>query len=110
MPHMLHFMNLTRDQLERFEGLKTDRDLAHHGPLARGQEVPVHCHKERSLYLVRGKAEFTDGKDGRVVGDGAECNAVVISANQNHGWRSLADGVMIEHCFGVNVDRILAIA
>ena len=95
------FLSLTADQLGRFARLKTERELASHGPLAFGQDVPLHDHQEPALYVVDGLAELADGNGTqRALGKDATANAVLVPAGKRHGWRGLREATRIEHCFG----------
>lgn len=97
----LQFLSLSKKQIERFSGLKTNRELQSHGPLNVGQEVPAHKHGEAALYRVDGLAEFNDGSIMRkTLGDGAHANAVLVPSGKEHGWRGLRPNTIIEHVFG----------
>lgn len=96
----LAFHPLGGQALEVFRGLKTETEMAFHGPLALGQPVPVHTHREPALYVVEeGAAEFQDGVT-LELGIGRPLNAVLVPAEHPHGWKALTDGVVISHVFG----------
>lgn len=97
---MYQFFAFSTEQATRFEGLKTTAELAAHGPLGFGQEVPAHCHANSALYVVNGVAEFIGKGVRRVLGDDSTAVAVLVPAGSEHGWKSLRGETMIEHVIG----------
>lgn len=103
----LRYMHLTPEQRSCFEQLKTTDELALHGPLEKGQEVPTHQHDREALYVVDGLVECLDDKEAIIVG-GDDVDAVLVPAGAPHGWRALASGSKIEHVLGPSVHEVLA--
>ena len=104
----MKFLTLSADQVARFQLLKTSREAAFHGPLAFGQEVPVHTHELTAVYLVQGLAEFVGTNIRRVLGIDATANAVLVPAGEKHGWIGLRANTLIEHVIGTDVEAIMA--
>ena len=108
----LTFFRLSPSQQTAFDRARTTRALQNHGPLAFGQEVPVHDHDEPAVYVVDGLAYFKDDQGTcRAIGRDATANAVVVPAGQAHGWQGLFGGTRIEHVIGAReVENLLAVA
>lgn len=108
----LSFLRLSGPQLVAFLRLESHQEAAHHGPLEAGQEVPTHRHDQPALYLVNGRAQFRDGSaaDGPILGQDEALDAVVVPANQSHGWLAVGQSV-IAHVFGeANVKAVMLAA
>lgn len=106
----LAFFSISGSALDAFRRLKTESEMAFHGPLSKGQEVPTHTHQEAALYLVEvGKARFVDGVE-LELGKNTALNAVLVPAGKPHGWVALSEGeTTIVHVFGKEaIDQVIA--
>lgn len=106
----LQFLKLSDQQMKQFGDMKSSTELQFHGPLQEGQEVPVHTHNKAALYKVEGLAAFNNGANtDKVLGDSQEVNAVLVPAEQLHGWLGLKSNTIIEHVFGSgDIQKVLA--
>ena len=105
------FFKLAPKQLEEFNTLKSAGKTSKHGPLELNEQVGMHKHGEKAMYIVKGVAEFYGNVVKRVVGDGKKLNAVLVNANQLHGWLGKLKGTEIDQVHGsAFVNRVLAAA
>ena len=105
------FFKLTDKQLKEFDELKTAGYTSKHGPLALGEKVAMHKHANAAMYLVKGVAEFYGTAVKKVLGAGKRINAVLVSADREHGWLSKLNGTQINQVFGSSlVNRVIAAA
>lgn len=109
----MRFFKMSLEQRKKFEGLKTTDQMRQHGPLAEGEEVPIHEH-DRALYLLsEGEAQYVaaDGQATEVLGANQRYDAVVVETGEQHGWMAKTARVVIEHVIGgPQVDMVLAAA
>ena len=105
------FFKLTQKQLEEFNSLKMSGKTSMHGPLELNEKVDMHRHGEKAMYIVKGVAEFYGNVVRKVVGEGKRLNAVLVNANQLHGWLGKLKGTEIDQVHGsAFVNRVLAAA
>ena len=97
----MQFIKLSAEQMKKFLQLKTSRGMHRHGPLKKGEEVPIHTHDEVALYVVQGLAKYQDGtQETTTLGKGVEYDAVRVDAGDKHGWLALLDNTIIPHTLG----------
>jgi len=89
------FFKLTPDQTEEFTALKLTGQMPKHGPLELEEEVEMHQHGIKAMYIVEGVTEFCGTEVQNVLGQDQEQDAVLVSANQPHSWLSRLKGTEI---------------
>lgn len=104
------FFQLTPNQTAEFTVLKSAGQMPKHGPLELDEEVKMHQHSVRAMYIVEGETEFCGTMVKNVLGQDQEQNAVLVSANELHGWLSRLKGTEIYQVHdSVLVDRIVSV-
>lgn len=104
------FLYLTPDQREEFVSLESNGQTSTHGRLELGEVVEMHQHDAIAMYVVNGRVCFSGTGVKRELGQDQEKDAVLVSANQPHGWLSRLDGTEIVQVHGPTlVDRILSV-
>lgn len=105
------FFKFNGSQMKEFLALKDAGKTSKHGPLEIGEKVGMHKHGEKAMYIVQGIAEFYGTMVEKVLGSSKKLNAVLVDANQDHGWMSKLTGTEIDQVHGTTlVNRVLAAA
>ncbi len=104
------FLNLTPEQREEYSSLKVEGQTSSHGPLSLGEIVTMHQHDAIAMYIVNGSVCFSGNSVQKELGQNQEQDAVLVSANQQHGWLSRLDGTEIDQVHGPTlVNRVLGV-
>lgn len=105
------FFKLDDAQMSEFLALKNAGKTSKHGPLNIDEKVSMHKHGEKAMYIVQGIAKFTGTMVEKVLGTNKKLNAVLVDANQDHGWMSKFKGTEIDQVHGETlVSKVLAAA
>ena len=95
--------------MKEFLALKDAGKTSKHGPLNIDEEVSTHKHGEKAMYIVCGMAQFFGTMVTKVLGDNKKFNAVLVDANQDHGWMGKLAGTEIDQVHGSTlVNKVLA--
>ncbi len=103
------FFKLTAKQDAVFTQLKSEGQLPVHGPLELDEEIEMHKHPIKALYIVDGITQFCGTEVQTVLGTDQEQNAVLVAENQIHGWLSRLKGTKISQVHDpVLAERVLS--